>query len=380
MQLGSDRKIRFAFFQVGPGIGPITNNNFRFAKVLMRRGHDVHLVGTLVGQHVRERAPAGMRVFSLGASNILKSVLPMAAYLRAERPNVVLASGPTLHVLMGVMKRLFRFKVIVVARTHVETSIYMKERPRWNSATLTYLLSAARSQLDHIVATSRGSADDMADLLQIDRSAVSVLFNPAVDDDVGAKGAEPVAHRWIGVGGPPVIVCVARLAPQKALDVLLKAFAAVVRVRDARLIVLGEGPDRAKLQRLAEELEVADKVDLHGAVLNPYAFLAKADLFALSSEFEGFANVIVEALACGCPVVSTDARSGPREILDGGRYGRLVPVGDFGAMGQAILQALAEEPDRARLMERAKRFHVDEIIKDLSAILNEGGSRLGRAL
>jgi glycosyltransferase involved in cell wall biosynthesis len=365
---------RFAFFQVGPGIGPITNNNFRFGRVLIGRGNEVDLLGTLVSPKVFEAAPAEMRVVSLNARSFLRSGLPLIRYLRKEKPDVILASGPTLHVLIGFARKIARFRGLVVLRTHIETSIYLKERPWWNRWLLLSMMKLSYGFADRIVAASRGAADDLADIVGIDRARVGVLYNPPVDDELFVKAQEPVDHPWIADRRTPIIVTAARLAPQKALDVLLRAFAIVAASRSARLIVLGEGPDREQLEALAAELGIEQLVDFHGAVSNPFSYMSKADLFVLSSAFEGFANVVVEALACGCPVVSTDAPSGPREILDDGKYGRLVPVGDHEALAAAMSDALNETPDREYLKQRAARFHIERIVEDLTEILDQGSA------
>jgi glycosyltransferase involved in cell wall biosynthesis len=152
---------------------------------------------------------------------------------------------------------------------------------------------------------------------------------------------------------------VGRLEPQKDFALLLRAFARIRRERAARLLILGEGRERPRLTQLAKALGVADSVDLPGFVPNPYAHMTRANLFVLSSRYEGLGNVVIEALACGCPVVSTDCPSGPAEVLDRGRYGRLVPVGDPAALAQAILAALEEPVDRARLRGRAAQFSVE---------------------
>ena len=166
-----------------------------------------------------------------------------------------------------------------------------------------------------------------------------VVPNPVPHDDVAAMAAAPLDHPWFDEPGVPVILSAGRLVGQKDFSTLIRAFAQVVKSRPARLVILGEGRERGALAALARELGVAEGVDLPGFVANPFAWMARARVFAVSSIYEGLSMVLVEAMACGTPVVSTDCPHGPRELLEDGRWGRLVPVGAGGASatGEASL-------------------------------------------
>jgi glycosyltransferase involved in cell wall biosynthesis len=169
---------------------------------------------------------------------------------------------------------------------------------------------------------------------------VHVIYNPVVSPELYEKADAPLEHPWFRSNQPPVILGVGRHRPQKGFDTLLRAFARVRQETPARLVILGEGPERPNLERLASELGVAADVDMPGFDPNPFRYMRRAGVFVLSSRYEGLPNVLIQALACGCPVVSTDCPSGPSEILDGGRYGALVPVDDVEAMAGAIVRAL----------------------------------------
>jgi glycosyltransferase involved in cell wall biosynthesis len=169
------------------------------------------------------------------------------------------------------------------------------------------------------------------------------VHNPIVTTDLRAKAEAPLEHPWFEPDQAPVVLGVGRLSPQKDFATLIRAFARVRMHRPARLMILGHGPERASLEALALAQGLADSVLLPGWVTNPYAFMARAGVFVLSSRWEGLPSVLIEALVCGTPVVATDCLSGPREILEDGRYGRLVPVGDEEALAAAIDAALAGE-------------------------------------
>jgi glycosyltransferase involved in cell wall biosynthesis len=183
-----------------------------------------------------------------------------------------------------------------------------------------------------------------------------VAYNPIVDADLAARAREPAVHPWFVSGGPPVILGVGRLTGQKDFATLISAFALVRGRRPCRLLVIGEGEERERLAALAESLGVQDGLDLAGFQPNPLPFMREARLLVMSSRWEGFGNVLVEALYCGTPVVSTDCPHGPREVLADGRFGRLVPVGDPRALAEAIVASLDEESDPRCLRARAETF------------------------
>jgi glycosyltransferase involved in cell wall biosynthesis len=191
-----------------------------------------------------------------------------------------------------------------------------------------------------VVAVSRGAADDFARSSGFPRDRVEVVYNPVITPETAALAREAPDHPWLIPGQPPVILGVGRLTPQKDFPTLLRAFAEVRRRRAARLIILGEGEDRANLLALAGALGVVDDVALPGFQRNALSYMAHSAVFVLSSAWEGLPTVLIEALAAGTRVVSTDCPSGPREILQEGRLGALVPVGDSSALAGAILEAL----------------------------------------
>ena len=221
-----------------------------------------------------------------------------------------------------------------------------------------------------------------------------VIHNPVVWPDHRTKAAEPVEHPWFAQH-TPVVLAAGRLINLKDHATLLRAFALVAKARPAQLIIIGEGEERDNLGALAYELGIADLVELPGFRRNPFAWMAKASVFVLSSVYEGSPNVLIQAMACGTPVVSTDCPSGPREILQDGTLGTLVPVGDHSAMAEAILNAIDDPTESTRLMSRADEYsaessirrYVDVIAEALLAkrkrhpdepATNLGGSRSGR--
>jgi len=195
-------------------------------------------------------------------------------------------------------------------------------------------------QADHIICVSQGVAEDMAHILGGACPPISILPNPVITPEFENLAAQPLDHPWFARGEPPVILGVGRLSLIKNFPLLVRAFARVHPDTGTRLVILGEGKQRTELLRLGEQLGVGAWMDLPGHVANPYPYMARSALFVLSSLWEGFGNVLVEALACGTPVVATDCRSGPAQILESGRFGALVPVNDPQALADAIVNTL----------------------------------------
>jgi glycosyltransferase involved in cell wall biosynthesis len=249
--------------------------------------------------------------------------------------------------------RLSRARTQVVVSDHSILSLGYADRGSRHRAALraslamTYRLAGAR------VAVSGGVADDLAALSGIPRGKFDVIYNPSPSPSTAQlNDADAV---W-GVSRGRRILTVGSMKAPKNQALLIRAFALLREAADARLMILGDGGLRGDLMALAEAEGLSGRVLMPGFVIDPGPYYRSADLFVLSSDYEGFGNVIVEALACGVPVVSTDCRSGPAEILEGGRFGRLVPVGDAPAFAAAMGEALDAPHDRAALQRRADDF------------------------
>jgi glycosyltransferase involved in cell wall biosynthesis len=214
---------------------------------------------------------------------------------------------------------------------------------------------------DAVVAVSDGVAADLSRLARLPRNRITTIFNAVDLNRIRELAAAPIADDWFAEGAPPVLLADGRLAPQKDYGTLLRAFALVRANRDVRLMILGEGPERPRLRDEAMKLGIAADFRMPGAAPNPYPYMTRARQLVMSSAWEGLPTVLMEALACGCPVVSTDCDSGPREILDADDSGALVPVGDHRALAATILRVLAAAPDRDRLTRRAMAFSVDRV-------------------
>jgi FkbM family methyltransferase len=339
----------------------------RLAEGFAKRGIKTDLVLANATGAYMSRLPAGVRVIDLGARPpvVISKTVGLGRYLRRERPEVLVA-GLDIVSSSTMARALARSPTRVVMTVQTNLSRQFADKPRGAGIRRAFV-RALYGRADRLVAGSAGSAADVAEMAGVPRERISVIHNPVVPPDLDALAAEAPDHPWLTDDGPPVVLGIGRLVRQKDFPTLVRAFGAVRREQPARLVILGSPDERepdvpGALERLIDEEGVRGDVALPGFVDNPYAYLDRASVFALSSAYEGFGNVVAEALATGTPVVSTDCESGPAEILDGGRFGRLVPVGDHAALATAILETLEAPPDRELLRSRAQDFRVDTIV------------------
>jgi glycosyltransferase involved in cell wall biosynthesis len=315
----------------------------------------------LVGYHGVQAL--GVSLALIGASRYLPALVQ---YLQEQQPDALLSAKTSPNLAALWARRLTGVPTRIVVSEHTNFSQEILQHTRkwhWHWRFMPSVIHKMYPWADAIVAVSNGVADDLSVTTDLPRERITRIYNPVVTSTLQDLAHAPLDHPWFAPGSPPVILAAGRLAAQKDFPTLLKAVARVRAVREVRLLILGEGKERAALQSLARKLGIASALDLPGFVENPFAYMTWASMFVLSSAFEGLANVLIEAMACGCPVVSTDCPSGPREILAGGVYGPLVPVGDDAALAQAILATLDASPDRDSLRARAAEFSAEHAVE-----------------
>lgn len=338
-----------------------------------RRGLQVQLV--VLSDHGPYRSLVDDRVdlVVLGGRMAL-APLKLWLQLRQSRPRVLLSTLNYANVAAAMACKAYRSDIALWFKqaNHLSTTLALAHG--WKNRLLKALVGWAYHQANGIAAVSRNVADDLA-VFDVPAHRVRVIHNPAYDPEHSQAAAEPVTFPSADWDRVPKLVAVGRLVPQKDYPTMIRAFQRVCDNRNARLIILGDGPLRDELSRLAVELGVADRIWFAGFVSNPFAYIKRSDVFVLSSVSEGFGNVLVEAMGLGTPVVSTRCPGGPEEILERGKWGQLVPMADPLALARAVETALDGQGIDAR--ERAQDFSIEAVVDQyLSAIWPQaaGGS------
>ena len=313
------------------------------------------------GGHVN-RIPSSVNVIHLKARHAWSSVPEIERYLREHRPDALLAAKDRAGRAALKARRRAGLDMPLWIRLGTNLSAALQHKDAFSRWLRVFPMRRLYLLASGVVAVSEGVKADTQRVTGLPAGRIVVIRNPVITAKLAEQAAEPVPHPWLADKTVPVVIGMGRLTRQKDFPTLVRAFAALRAELPSRLIILGEGKDRDALEFLARALGVQDNVMLAGFQSNPYAWLARADLFVLSSAWEGSPNALTEALALGVPSVSTDCPSGPREILGGGRYGPLVPVGDAAAMTRVMHETL-------RMPLPADQLHaaVDEYRAETSA-------------
>lgn len=363
---------KIAFLTAYLSTGGAERVTINIANAFFRKDFEVQIVAASIVPQSLSLLPKELKVFDLNNSKPLdspsfyKNTRSLIKYIRAEKPDVVLSTSDYLNIAL-VFARFFsrkKFKIIVAQQVHV--SAYLQELPRLNRIFVSAIQRMVIRHADLVLGVSEGVVRDLQDRYRVPaarRKKFHAIHNPLFEERIIQMSTEPIAEKAFNTNAVKLIT-VGRLVKQKDHETLFRAFAlTITQIPGAVLFVVGVGGEESRLRKLAADLGIASQVIFLGYTQNPYAYVAKCDLFVLSSQYEGFGNVIVEALATGTNVVSTDCPSGPAEILDNGAYGFLSPVGDAAQLSQTILTALHNPKPAALLQERAREFGIDAIAR-----------------
>ena len=292
----------------------------------------------------------------------------ISEYLMTDQPDLIWAHSDTCVFSSLLGRKKVSAKVPIAFSIHNEPSYGGKKRPYLNYLT---------RECDGIHAVSKNVAlsflNQVTGTTAVERK-IFPIYNPFDTARILSLAKLSTAHEWLELGkffgeSPKVVVAAGHLSSKKNFELLVKAFPRVLQSVDAKLIILGEGKERESLEYLIQELQIGHAVSMPGWVENPYSYMAKAHLFVMSSCTEGFGRVLVEALICGCPIVSTDCPSGPREVLENGQWGRLVPIDNEVALANAIIESLNEDVNYSALRKRGMSFDTGSLIRCYEAII-----------
>jgi glycosyltransferase involved in cell wall biosynthesis len=336
------------------------------ARGFVARGRPVDLVLVQADGAYLDDIPRGVRLIDLGVSRTASSLVPLIRYLRRERPHALLSTSTHANVVALVAKRIARVPTRHVVRQPMELT------PVRSFARIVFLLARPLYRwADGIVASSERVARDVAHVTGLPRERITVAPSPLVTRDLFTLARAPLPDSWFVPGAAPVVLGVGRLDEQKDFATLIRAFVEVRKQRPAHLLILGEGAERGALEAMVRNLELVDHAALPGFVRNPFAYMARAAVYVLSSVAEGMPGTLVQALACGAPVVATDCPCGPREVLQNGRFGRLVAMGDAAGLAHAILTTLSR-PRRAAPPEAWQPYSEDVGVDAYLRVLDAG--------
>jgi len=335
-------------------------NTFLYPDLILKKVQyiAIYLTGILI---------CNKKLKMLGRYNIC--AIELTKYIKKRKPDVMLPFLLKTCIISVLARKISKQKChLIIDEQNIPISmlsVYKKS----TSKILINFIKALYPETDGMIVSSQKIADEIKILTEKVKD-IYVIHNPVIDTEVFENYCrEEITHPWIKSRQYPVILSAGRLAPEKDFKTLLKATAIVCKTKEVRLIILGDGKEKENMKRTVDELHIGDKVDIIGFVMNPYPYMKNASVFVLSSKNEGFGNVLVEAMACGCPIVSTDCPGGPAEILDNGRYGKLVPVGNDKALADAILETLDKPLPAEILKKRGMEFSVDKITGEYLKVL-----------
>jgi len=373
----TEPKVALLGFRPGPGgIGRVMTN---LIGGMLARGLMVDLL-LPPGEHPDLAAldgHAGLRRFTLDGEHPQTASGELRAYLDAARPAALLSNKDQTNALLG-RGRLGPTRPRTVFRVGTNLPAKLRQQGALTAWLRQRRLTRVLAEADALIGISPGVTDALGRMLRAlpaPRPELATVWNPVDRAAVLAQSRMELRHPWLGQPDAPLIVSVGRLVQAKHYGLLIRAFARLRRRQPCRLVICGEGRQRRRLSRLAVRLGVAADLDLVGHLPNPFPLVAGADLFVVSSLFEGANNALMEAVTLGTPCVSTDCPSGPREILEDGALGPLVPVNDARALSAAMAATLCSPPARETLRASSARFDLGRSVQGYLDVLGVGGQR-----
>ncbi|MCC4309526.1 glycosyltransferase [Alcanivorax marinus] len=348
----------------------VQRSQVRLASQLREDGFDVEVVSFNAKGPLLEQLSSGIAVHDLQAGSVKGGIVALTKYLYSRPNYLVLSAEDHVNCMILMVRFFFRMKFRLSVSCRVSPMLWAN-RPtlfskNWILKKLVHLFYPLAEQR---VMLSDGMADEYARLFGLRRESLKIIYNPVLNAP-SAVALPEISHDWFSVSGAPVVLGVGHLSEIKGFDVLIRAFSIVRKKTGARLIIVGQGPERETLKLLSRQLGVEEHVYFAGFQENPMSFMKHADLFVLSSRSEGLPGVLIEAIGSDCPVVSTRCGGGALEIMEHGRVGPLVEVDDVEGLASAILEQLASPPDLKKLRVSAQRFHANVVshlyVKDLN--------------
>lgn len=312
-----------------------------------------------------------VNVIYMPSTRAIYSISWLFSYMKKKEPTSFLSVLDNMNILTFLVSLLTNNKHKIFLTIHNNISNELRLKKNFKQIVISYFVKYIYRHAKKIITVSNGISDNLVFKYKIPQSCIKTIYNPIITSDLALKAKADCPHPWLRTPTKPVILAVGSFRPQKDFPTLIKAFSIVRKQIDVRLIILGEGTLREELESMVKTFNIEDSVSLPGFSDNVYSFMSKADLFVLSSQTEALPTVLIEALACNTPVISTDCEYGPREILENGKFGTLVKPGDYIEMANAICNFLKKkkgtiEIDKSKLEKYSDYYAASEYMKTLA--------------
>jgi glycosyltransferase involved in cell wall biosynthesis len=359
-----NKKIAFFTPTLDGGVGKVITN---LIENLYKEKIDIDLLVVKSDDSKLKPFNGKCKVFNFKKERAFQSFLSLGSYLKEKTPNILISFIFHANLLSILARFFFSPKTKLVISEHIALKNALKSLPFFKKIFLSFLIKNLYPHADCIVTVSEGAAKQIEELISSKyKSKITVIYNPVIDEKIFKMAQQLIDHPWFKEGRKfKIVLSIGRITAQKDFITLVRAFKFVREKINAKLVILGDGEEREKLEKEIRKLNLQNEILLPGFVENPYPYFKNSDIFVLSSRYEGLSNVLIEALAFGLPIVSTDCPAGPREVLENGKYGLLVPVGNYKKMAEAIIAILNNEIviPKEILIKRALDFEVNRNIK-----------------
>lgn len=364
---------RIAVFVSFSGNGGVERMIVNLCTGFSQRGYQVDLLLIKDKSDHLQHLPENVNIIRLGTKHAYSSLWKLRDYLRKVRPDALLSAKERANRIALLARKLSGVNIPVAVRLGTTVSAALEGKSGLRRWLWFWPMKLTYQHADVVIPVSQGVANDVINITGINPAKVKVIRNPVISPRLFELSQATLDHAAWFDHSMPTLVAAGRFTRQKDFITLIKALAQVNQTRPCRLVILGEGKLRDEYLALAEQLNILDRLLMPGFTHNPYPSLLHADCFVLSSAWEGSPNVLTEALALGTPVVATDCPSGPIEILDNGKYGPLVKIGDVEGMANAINQVLTSPHDRAFLQQAAEEYTLERSVDGYLSALNMQG-------
>ena len=380
-----NKKVSLFFVSFSPGGGE--RAMLELSHALVGDGFDVDMIVINLKGFYIDQVDKRVNIINLNSKRIIFSLPKLISYLRTVKPGVILALEEYTHIIALLGVKLSRVNTRVILRIGNIYSILFKKYKNRRDKVLSFIARIIYRKCDKVIAVSKGVAHDVEKTFSMPQEKIVVINSPKHINEIIVKSKASVEHSWLNDDTKKVIIASGRLREQKDFFTLVKAFNLIKNNNNLRLIIIGDGGDKKELKQLIYKLELSKQVDLVGFIKNPYSYLAKADVFALSSLWEGLPNALLEAAVCGLPIVATDCTAGPREVLapssdfryqmtkgvEEAEFGILVSVGDVPGLARALESLIKDDQMRNKYaqksLERSKDFEAKKILEKYKKVL-----------